>query len=248
MFPLPYKQPFNWILYVLFVLEIALLAGGLFFGRLNEERTCRLPRPLRMLLSAMLVVAAFLGWQGGAPGTPVQPFAALIFLGMAAGFFGDLIMAQLIPVPERLIFGMVAFGIGHLFYVAALLHLTLRSGFTAAWVLVVTLVVMVGFSSWAWYTQVRQPGGNKVINAGSLVYGWLIGIMAALAIALAVYDTHYVTLAAGALLFLASDFVLGNWVIRGHVWKSVNDVIWVTYVSGQLLIIYSVAAALNALY
>ena len=48
MFPLPYKQPFNWILYVLFVLEIALLAGGLFFGRLNEERTCRLPRPLRI--------------------------------------------------------------------------------------------------------------------------------------------------------------------------------------------------------
>jgi len=213
VFPLPYKQPFNWILYVLFVLEIALLAGGLFFGRLNEERTCRLPRPLRMLLSAMLVVAAFLGWQGGAP-----------------------------------VFGMVAFGIGHLLYVAALLHLTLRSGFTAARVLVVTLVVMLGFCSWAWYTQVRKPGGSKVINAGSLVYGWLIGLTAALAIALAVYDTHYVTLAAGALLFLASDFVLGNWVIRGHVWKSVNDVIWVTYVSGQLLIIYSVAAALNALH
>jgi len=56
VFPLPYKQPFNWILYVLFVLEIALLAGGLFIGRLNEERTCRLPRPLRMLFSAMLVV------------------------------------------------------------------------------------------------------------------------------------------------------------------------------------------------
>ncbi len=55
MFPLPYKQPFNWILYVLFLLEIALLAGGLFLGRLNEQRTCRLPRPVCMLLSAMWV-------------------------------------------------------------------------------------------------------------------------------------------------------------------------------------------------
>jgi len=92
---------------------------------------------------------------------------------------------------------------------------------------------------------VRKPGGSKTINVGSLVYGLLIGAMSALAVALAVHDAHYFALATGALLFLVSDFVLGNWVIRGHAWKSVNDVIWVTYVSGQLLIVYSVAAALN---
>jgi hypothetical protein len=245
MFPLPYKPPFDSILYALFGLEIALLAGGLAFGKLNEEQTGRLPRLLRMLLSAMLVLAAFIGWQAGARGTAVQTFAALIFLGMAAGFVGDLIMARLIPVPNRLVFGMVGFGIAHLLYIAALLELTRQSARTDVWVPAVTLLALLGFCTWAWYAHVQKPGGSRATNVGSLVYGLLVGVMAALATSLAAHDARYVTLAAGALLFLASDFVLGNWVIRGHVWKSVNDVIWVTYVSGQLLIVYSVAAALN---
>ena len=49
-----------------------------------------------------------------------------------------------------------------------------------------------------------------------------------MAIPLAIHDTHYIALAAGSLLFLTSDFMLGNWVIRGHVWKPVNDAILVT--------------------
>ena len=246
MFPLPYAQPWAWILYALFALELALLAGGLAFGKLNAEQTGRLPRPLRMLLSALLVLAAFIGWQAGARGTPVQTYAGLIFLGMAAGFLGDLIMARLIPVPERVLFGMGAFGLGHLFYLAAFLHLAFRSGVGQLWLPLFTLAGVLGLCGWAWYTQVRRPGGSRALNAGSLAYGLLVGAMAALAIVLAGQDSHYLPLAAGAMLFLISDFVLGNWVIRGHVWRSVNDVIWAAYVSGQLLIVYSVAAALHA--
>ncbi len=246
MFPLPYRPPFDRILYALFGLECALLVGGLVLGRLNTEQTGRLPRPLRMLLSALLVLAAFLGWRVGASGTTVETFALLIFLGMAAGFVGDLIMARLIAVPNRLIAGMASFGIGHLLYIAALLDLTVRAGLAELGVPAWVLAVMLALCSWAWYTKVRRPGGSKAINVGSLVYGLLIGTMTSLAIVLAVRDAHYVPLAAGALLFLTSDSVLGNWVVRGHVWKSVNDLVWATYVSGQLLIVYSVAAALNA--
>ena len=246
MFPLPYRPPLNWILYAVLGLELALLAGGLIFGKLNEEQTGRLPRPLRILLSALLVLAALLGWRAGAQGTPLEWFAALVFLGMAAGFVGDLIMAELIPVPSRLIFGMIAFGIGHLFYVGAILDLMRKSPFTDTRIPVVMLIAVLGFCLWAWCTQVRNPGASKAINIGSLLYGLLFGVMAALAIALAMHDAHYTTLAAGALLFMASDLVLGNWVIRGHVWKSVNDLIWLTYATGQMLIVYSVAAALNA--
>ena len=85
-----------------------------------------------------------------------------------------------------------------------------------------------------------------MLNLGSLAYGWLIGTVVALAIGVALQDSRFVPLALGTLLFLASDFVLGNWVIRGHAWRSVNDVIWMTYVSGQLLIVYSVAPVWRA--
>ena len=44
-----------------------------------------------------------------------------------------------------------------------------------------------------------------------------------------------------------ADTLLGNWVIRGRSWPQVNDVIWITYKLAQLLIVYSVAAAANAL-
>lgn len=245
MFPLPYRYPFQWLLYTLFILELSLLAGGLIFGKLNEDRTGRLPRPLRMLLSALLVLAALLGWQG-AIDTPVRTYALLIFLGMTAGFVGDLIMAELIPVPNRLIFGMIEFGIGHLFYIAAFVHLGFKSLFSQMTAhLIGLLIAVLTFCVWAWYNYVRNPGGRKTINIGSLVYGLLIGVMVALAVALAIGDVHYIPLALGAWLFLASDFILGNWVIRGHAWKSVNDAIWIAYVCGQLLIVYSVAAAIN---
>nr|MBC7245374.1 lysoplasmalogenase [Chloroflexota bacterium] len=246
MFPLPYRYPFNWFLYALFALELALLAGGLFFGKLNKEETGRLPRPLRMLLSALLVLAAFLGWQVGARETPFQSYATLIFLGMVAGFVGDLIMAELIPVPNRLIFGMIEFGIGHLFYIAAFLNLGFHSRLIhiSAYIIIL-LLAMLGFCLWAWYAYVRKPGGSKAINIGSLAYSLLIGLMVALAMILAIGNTRFVPLALGTWLFLSSDLILGNWVIRGHTWRSVNDVIWVAYVCGQLLIVYSVAAALN---
>jgi hypothetical protein len=227
--------------------ELALLGGGLAFGKLNREGTCHLPRPLRMSLSAILVIAAFLGWQSGARDTPVQLYAASIFLGMAACFIGDLIMAQLIRVPNRLIFGMAAFGVGHLFYIAAFSLLRLQFGFAGTWMLPLVLAVMLVFCLWAWRTFVRKPGGSKTINTGSLVYGLLIGTMSGLAIGLALQQTSLLSLAAGAVLFLVSDFILGNWQVRGHVWKPVNDAIWTAYASGQLLIVYSVAAVLNLL-
>jgi len=245
MLPLPYSPALNCLLYGLFVLEWVLLAGGLLFGKLNEEQTCRLPRSLRLLLSAIIVLAALLQWQVGAKGSLLQTYAALIFLGMASGFAGDLIMARIIPVPSRLIFGMIAFGVGHLLYIAAFWQLICKSPPIGTWTLVVAPGAVLGFCLWAWYALVRNPNEGKAINLGSLLYGLLFGVTSALAITLAVYDAHYIALALGALLFMASDLILGNWVIRGHTWRSVNDVIWVTYASGQLLIVCSIAAALN---
>lgn len=245
MLPLPYAKPFDSVLSALFGLEIVLLAGGLAFGRPNADRTCRLPLLLRMSLSAILLLAAFLGWQTGARGTAVAAFAALILGGMAAGFVGDLIMARVIPTPNRLVFGMGAFGLGHMFYLAALLHLSAKSGPLVEWKRLAIAGVVWVVCVAVWYSRVRAPGGSAALNLGSLVYGLLIGGVAALAIALALQNAHYVGLAVGALLFLTSDLILGNWVIHGHAWPGVNDVIWCAYVCGQLLMVYSVAAALN---
>ena len=244
MFPLPYTSPLSSILYVLFGLEFLLLAGGLIFGQFNQEQTGRLPLPIRILLSAIVLLGSILGWCVGTKGTAVETYAMWIFLGMAAGFVGDLIMARLIPVPNRLILGMIAFGMGHVCYSSGFVHLIRKSAIGTG-PAGVALAATLAFSVWAWYAFVRNPQANTAINVGSLLYGLLFGVTAALSCTLATHDRHYASLAAVALSFMVSDLLLGNWVIRGHVWKSVNDVIWVCYASGQLLIVYSVAAALN---
>jgi hypothetical protein len=245
LFPLPYQAPLAHLLYALFAAVPFLLGGGLLLGKMNAEQTGRLPRPLRMLLSALLLLAAFLQWKYGAGPGAMRVCSRLVLLGMAASFAGDLIMARLVPVPKRLIFGMAAFALGHVFYVSAFAHLLLNLPPVGAGVTGTVIAAVLAFGVWAWHRFVRDPDRSKVINIGSLLYGLLLGLSASLAILLAFADSHYVGLAAGGLLFLLSDLVLGNWVIRGHVWRSVNDVIWLTYVVGQLLIVYSVAATIH---
>jgi len=232
------------ILYLLFVLDLTLLSGGLLWGPLQADGTGRLPRPLRMLLSCILALAAGLQWRL-APG--LGGYAGWVFLGMALGLLGDLIMAELIPVPNRLIFGMLTFGLGHVAYIVALARATtvLEAWSTARHLsigaMMATLAVLI------WRTLVRQPGGDRLLNRAALGYSLLMASMDSLAIALALRDARFVPLACGAVLFLASDTVLGNWNIRGHLWKRVNDVVWITYNLGQMLIVYSVAALVNTL-
>ena len=246
MLPFPVRHPLDWALYLAFGLELLVLCGGLATGRLDSAQTGRLPRWLRMTLSTLLVVAAFL-WRLAARGTPITGYATWILAGMAAGSLGDWIMARFIPVPNRLIGGMAAFSVGHVLYSVAMLWFEWQIGALRLIRLAALLALMWALSTWAWHRFVRKPGGSRAINAGSLVYGWIIGTMVACAGSLALFDLRFVALAAGALLFAASDFLLGNWVIRGHSWRSVNDVVWTTYVAGQLLTVYSVSAALSTL-
>jgi len=65
--------------------------------------------------------------------------------------------------------------------------------------------------------------------------------------ALALQDAAFVPLAAGGLLFMVSDLVLGSELMRRTHFRSIGDVIWTTYTVAQMLIVYSSAAALAGL-
>ena len=242
MLPFPYEASVARTLHVLAALVLSTLVGGLALGRLNEERTCRLPRWLRIGLSGALLVSALIHLLWGAWETQARLYAIFIFLGMLSGFAGDLIMARLVRVPNRLVFGMAAFGVGHLLYSAAFWGICQWIG---AWPggLVASLVLAVLLVIGAWWRLIRKPGGSRAINLGSLGYAVLIALMVVLALRVASQVTCLTGLGVGALLFLVSDLVLGNWQVRGHAWTSVNDLIWTTYVLGQLLIVSSVAGA-----
>ncbi len=202
----------------------------------------RLARPLRMLLSLSLLAAAFSIWLGG---SKMPPYAGWVLLGMAASFIGDLVMARLIALPNRLMGGMLAFGIAHALYITAynqsiqtISSIDPYTRFDAS--LHIGLVIYGAFTLFGWWFLIRNPQKGMVVNVGALVYGLWISVMASFALALgyALGGAFWVT-AVGGLLFVASDFIIGVTDIRGTPVRNANDWIWLTYVAAQMGIVYA---------
>lgn len=225
----------------------ALLTLGFVFGKLDEERINRIPRVNKILSSAILVICALIWWLAGATDTSLAGYAALLFFGMAFSFLGDVIMAQLLPLPQHVLFGMGTFGVAHMLYSAAYLRLGnvlgLRDGGARAIGLAVLLVLAVVL----WWMLICSPQTPAVLNYASLGYALLLAAMAGLAVSLALQESRFVPLALGALLFLISDVFLGHRLFQGGKFLLVGDLVWMTYIVGQLLIVFSTASGLRML-
>lgn len=215
-----------------------LLVVGFALGKDNEDRTARIWRPFKLATSVVLVGVAVWQWLGPAAGTALASAAGLLALGMTFGCLGDLILAQVIPVPRpRLLFGILAFGVGHVLYILAFIQVAagvgLRNPVTLVWVwggYVVAAVVL-----WRWL--VYSPKAPGFLNYAALGYAALIAVMTGVGEGLAVQDGHFWPTAFGGMLFLLSDLLLGNREFRDHRWFLVHDVVWVTYIAGQALIV-----------
>ncbi len=230
------------LIVILFLFQLALFTVGILGPWHDANTNGRLPRAARMLLSSSLVVAAFLIWQTG---SKMPVYAQWVFFGMCASFIGDLVMAKLIPFPNRLIGGMIAFGIAHLLYITAYRstiatissmepYQRFDTGLIVGFIFY-GLVLVLG-----WWFLIRNPQKGTVINVGGLVYGGIIAVMAsfALALAFALGGAFWLT-ALGGLFFLSSDFIIGMTDIHGIALKNANDWVWLTYVAGQMGIIYA---------
>jgi len=233
------------ILAALLLAWAALLVGGWLIDTGGRTARNRLPLAARMATSAVLTVAALVWWRAGTADTALASYGLLIFVGMTLGFIGDLVMAKVIPTPNRVIFGMLTFGAGHLCYIAAFVGLRrdLGPASTAAFAAIWLAYALV--SALLWYTLIRQPVRGRALNVGTLVYALLLATMAAAALALAVQDVRLLPLALGGLLFIASDMFVGSELMRGTSFRSIGDVIWITYTVAQMLIVYSTAIVLQ---
>jgi hypothetical protein len=226
------EQPINMLLNLGLLAIPALLIVGFVIGHYNADRSGRILRPFKLSTSLILVVCALGLWLNRS-----STAALLIFLGMVFGFMGDLILAEVIRLPHRLIFGIIVFGIGHVLYIlgfvqiALALHLVDPFGGTVLW----TLFVIV--ASVLWVTLIYNPKQPRLLNVGSLIYAWLISVMAGTAAGLAIQDSRFLWTAIGGVLFLISDVILGNRELRGRRWFLINDVVWIIYIAGQALIV-----------
>ncbi len=233
---------------VAFLAQIALFAGS-WLGPWRDAPELKtnghLPRPARMLLSFSLLLAAWIVWLG--PVGRIGVYSQWVAFGMVASFVGDLIMARLIHLPNRLIGGMVAFAIAHGLYITAYIRTMQTVGAPGAVDrLIAGLVIgLIGYgviTLLGWRFLIRNPQKETAINIGALVYGLWISVMASCALALALaFGGGFWLTAVGGLFFVCSDFITGMTDIRGISIKNANDWVWLTYVAGQMGIVYASA-------
>jgi hypothetical protein len=157
----------------LYGLAAALLLLGLLFGKRDENAVNRIPLPARLLSSALVLASALLLWRGERPGAR-RDQARLVAAAMGCGTLGDLIMAEVIPLPEHVAFGMLTFGAGHTLYIGALRR-RMRVETTRARVPalgVAWAVALVG-----WWALARNPKLHPALNYGALGYAVLLSSM-----------------------------------------------------------------------
>ncbi len=232
------------------------LAGGLLvlaaasnllafaLGRPNPRGTGRMIPWLQRSTSLMLALAAWALAGLGAGGSAAAPYAYAVAAGMSLSFVADLIMAELIRVPNRVLGGMAVFGLAHLLYLVGLFMLDRTVGLGAArsmlaWAAVFLLVAVI-----FWRFLVDTPAAARVLRAGALGYLVLLAAMTGAAWGVVAQAPQLWSLAAGALLFFISDAILGNQIFRKNDWPGVGDLVWLTYIAGQAGIVWSVYPAL----
>jgi len=233
------------VLAVLVGIWLGSLTLGFVFGKLDRRRLNRLPLPIRLLSSAILVVCALIWWRWAAIGTPLAGYAALLFCGMSLSFVGDLIMAGVLPLPSYVLFGMGTFGTAHVVYIMGYVRLAAGVGLRS-WALPAAAVLgyyVLGVP--LWWRLVRSPDQPAVATWGSLAYSLVLATMAGMAAGVALQETSFLPLALGSLLFVVSDLLLGHRLFQGGHFVSLGDSIWATYILGQLLIVFSTGSGLK---
>ncbi len=210
-----------------------------------------MPTWSRMASSATLVVAAF-SWYAFTRQTPAGSYALLIAIGMTFGFMGDLWLAGLLPGGRNVIAGIVSFGIGHIFYITAMLRFASTAGLTAPGPRWGALAVWLLIGLVGWYIVVFRGAASSgiqltIVHWIALPYALLLASTAGLATGLALQDGRFIPLAIGAALFLLSDLILAGEMFSGMSFRLIGDVIWLTYGPAQMLIVYSIGYVLARL-
>lgn len=230
-----------WITTVLWIAWAGMLLGGFIVGPLDESGTTRIALWQRMGSSLTLVVAGAV-FAITSSGTSISVFATCVAIGMALGFIGDLSNADLLPISNPILGGIVAFGIGHVFYIAGQLAVRAPCRLNDQRTLLVAIALWLAIGAVAWFFVVYLSPKQSILNIAALPYSLLLAGTTGCATGLALQDRRFTGLALGAALFLFSDLVLAWRIFRGP-FPHAGDLVWLTYGPGQMLIVYSIVAA-----
>jgi len=197
-------------------------------------------RILYLSLSAVLVVSSFV--LAAAAGTgPHTSF--LIPAGCVFALVGDWCnlqfpLAQRITRNEPVFGGIVSFCITQICFLLAFRERVSALIDSRQGVFLVLLLFFLTLPLIVFITRVFTKGMSRRILLGSLLYGTLLGAMAATAVCAALFIRGpWLLIASGAVLYLVSDARLGMTTLHGYHPPNEFQIPWITYLAAQALII-----------
>ena len=232
-----------WLLWAM-LLGADMLLGNVAIGSLGGSHGSAEATFARMGSSVVLIVVAARAWSRFRA-TPAGRFAFWITLGMALGTVGDFFNAGLlnfVPLPDPVLGGIAAFGLGHIAYITGCIGLARGARLTHVSRLVAAIIVWQLVGLVAWYFVAYQGTEGRALIWPALPYSLLLAGTAGIASGLAWQDRRLLPLAFGGALFLASDLILAFGMFRGS-FPYQSEAVWLTYGPGQMLIVFSTLAA-----
>jgi YhhN-like protein len=220
----------------LLILWASLLLGGFAFGTTNSEQTRRMPVWTRLASSFVLVAAAWI-WFAILQEAQIKQLAAWIAIGMTLSFLGDIFMAHILPLEPYVLYGMLAFGLGHVAYIIGLVTVGLKLELNYPNYTI--LIIWWSIAVIGWYFIVFWKSKHTLLHYVALPYALLLASTVGFAHNLAIIDEAFILIAVGAGLFLLSDLILAGELFSELHFPLIGDVIWLTYGPGQMLIVSS---------
>ncbi len=228
----------------LWLVWLALLAGAMISGNLLERHGGAWPTAARMGSSVVLVITAWWAWTLWR-GDMVGKFALAIAIGMTLGTVGDFFNARLlnfVPLPDPVLGGIAAFGLGHIAYIAGCVYLARRTGLTNRMAMAIGIVGWQLVALGGWYYVAMLGDEARALVWPALPYSLLLAGTAGITAGLALQEAKLFPLALGGALFLLSDLILAFGMFRGSFPHS-TEAVWLTYGPGQMLIVFSILSA-----
>ncbi len=229
---------------ILWLAWAVLLADAMVLGNRAAGHGSSEAVAARMASSVVLAAAGWLAafvWRN----SPTGRFSLTVALGMTLGTIGDFFNAGLlgfVPLPDPVLGGILAFGLGHVAYIAGCVDLARRTGLTSRRSVAGAVIAwqVVGLVGWVLVALLGSEARGLVWPA--LPYSLLLAGTAGIATGLAAQQPRLASLAIGAALFLASDLILAFELFRGP-FAHDTECVWLTYGPGQMLIVFSTLAA-----
>lgn len=228
------------IIFTIIILQITIFLIGLnisWKSKSTRNKDKQLPLVVKIYISITLVISAFCLWYNNVQ-INLNYYTLFVMIGMTLSFIGDLIMSRIIKKISKLKGGILLFGLAHCFYILAYFS-TILAYNKSIGNLVIVIIVVVLFNLFVLIILLKKHNKNMYMTLGVCVYGSIIGIMASMALILAILIGGQFWIAfIGASIFLISDLlVLLRTVFKRQI-KNISLWIWCTYVLSQMGIIY----------